>query len=162
MNLSKINLGSGYDIKEGYLNVDHELKDPRIFNADMLDLPKDWTDQADEILCDGALEHIGINDIPKALREILRVLKPGGTARFIVPDLEYVCEMYYSAKDDTVLKNWAIFMLYGLQSRPGQFHRCGFSAKSFRNTLEGVGFTVKNFCYAWQYTQKVLWTECTK
>src|SRR5262252_6440154 len=42
----------------------------------------------DAIYCSHALEHLYPHEIPLALGEFLRVLKPGGAAIIIVPDLE--------------------------------------------------------------------------
>ena len=46
------------------------------------------------------LEHLDRDVAPVFLREILRVLKPGGTVRVVVPDLERLCAAYLAHIDE--------------------------------------------------------------
>lgn len=43
------------------------------------------------------LEHIGREDVPAFMREVLRVLKPGGVHRVVVPDFEQQTRRYVDA-----------------------------------------------------------------
>lgn len=54
--------------------------------------------------CDGVyashiLEHLSRNDIEVALKETLRILRPGGIFRLVVPDLEIAAREYITAID---------------------------------------------------------------
>ena len=53
--------------------------------------------------CDGVyashvLEHLSRDDFDTALGETFRILKPGGTFRLVVPDLQAAAEAYAAAK----------------------------------------------------------------
>ena len=49
----------------------------------------------DEVYASHVLEHLGFREeLPKALREIWRVLKPGGVLKISVPDFERLCTMF--------------------------------------------------------------------
>ena len=56
-------------------------------------LPVD-DNSADAVYCSHVLEHLGRDDVPKALATTLRILKPGGIFRMIVPDLEWRVRRY--------------------------------------------------------------------
>lgn len=81
--MKKLNLGSGRDIKHGWINLD-SAKLPGVdvvHNIEKLPLPfKDG--ELDEILCQDILEHIEY--IP-VLKDLHRILKPGGKLKIRVP-----------------------------------------------------------------------------
>ncbi len=81
----KINLGSGGRPRAGYVNVD---SNPRATGVDRIwDLdsyPWPFGDgAADEIIMDHCLEHLA--DHNRAMKEVHRILRPGGVARISVP-----------------------------------------------------------------------------
>lgn len=49
---------------------------------------------ADLVYCSHVLEHLTLEEFRAALRETHRMLKPGGTFRFVLPDLEQAIEDY--------------------------------------------------------------------
>jgi len=77
--------------------------------------------------CDGAycshtLEHLSLNDFKTALRNTLRVLKPGGIFRCVVPDLEFCARQYIAALDKgdntASLRYIGHDTLLGIEDRP--------------------------------------------
>jgi SAM-dependent methyltransferase len=54
-------------------------------------------DTAAGIYCSHVLEHLPRDDVPAALRETLRVLRPGGRFRLVVPDLRWRARRYVEA-----------------------------------------------------------------
>ena len=81
----KINLGSGGEPREGYVNVDCN---PRAAKVDIVwdldNYPWPFGDNSvDEVLMDQCLEHL--SDHNRAMKEIHRILKKGGTANISVP-----------------------------------------------------------------------------
>src|SRR3989344_2394548 len=82
-NMKKLNLGSGRDIKKGYINLDLHKLDGVDVVWDIEKLPLPFKDgEFDEILCQDILEHVEY--IP-VLRELHRILKPRGRLLNRVP-----------------------------------------------------------------------------
>lgn len=52
----------------------------------------------DAVYCSHVLEHLSLEDFRTALRNTRKILKKGGTFRFVQPDLEFCIEKYYSDK----------------------------------------------------------------
>jgi len=81
----KLNLGSGGAPLEGYANVDSNPKAPAVSVVHDLDVyPWPFEDNSvAEILMNHCLEHL--TDHNRAMKEIHRILKPGGKAKITVP-----------------------------------------------------------------------------
>jgi SAM-dependent methyltransferase len=89
----RLNLGSGGTLKQGFYGVDH-LALPGVDVQADLNQPLDWLPDAsvEEIYSRHAFEHI--REILPLMRELHRVLKPGGTLHVIVP--HFSNPYYYS------------------------------------------------------------------
>lgn len=98
------------------------------------------------------LEHLYPHEVPKALAEFHRVLKPGGFALITLPDLQSVAELVAADKlDDPAYVSPAgsiapLDMLFGFRAalaRGNLFmaHRTGFTAKTLDQSLRAAGFT---------------------
>ena len=106
----KLNIGSHSVKLEGFLNVDIEKFDGVDIVCDITKTP--WSfpkgshpevgsqfdmlfnDSVEEILMVEVLEHIAFHDTLKVLKEIHRVLKPGGKVHIQVPDCGAMMEMF--------------------------------------------------------------------
>jgi len=79
----KLNLGCGTDIREGYVNLDStKLPGVQVVH-DIQKLPLPFkNEEFDEILCQDVLEHV---DYPRVLKDLHRILKPGGKLSIRVP-----------------------------------------------------------------------------
>ena len=62
-------------------------------------LNKIEADSCDGIYCSHVLEHLSLNEFRKALINLNNYLKPGGTFRLIVPDLEWAARSYIKRLD---------------------------------------------------------------
>jgi SAM-dependent methyltransferase len=81
----RLNLGSGGKPIDGYINVDINPRSPGVSVVHDLDIyPWPFEDAiASEIVLNQCLEHITDNN--RAMKEIHRILKPGGKAHISVP-----------------------------------------------------------------------------
>jgi predicted SAM-dependent methyltransferase len=105
----------------------------------------------DAVWSSHTLEHLFAHEVPRALRECKRVLKPTGFAIFMCPDLESVAEHLTKYGPDHVAYESAagpitpLDMLYGHQASVarGRFsmaHKTGFTAERLGNLLLEAGF----------------------
>jgi hypothetical protein len=51
------------------------------------------------VYCSHVLEHLALLDLRTALRNVRRLLRPGGTFRLVLPDLEALARSYLSSAD---------------------------------------------------------------
>ncbi|WP_353861931.1 class I SAM-dependent methyltransferase [Azospirillum formosense] len=97
------------------------------------------------------LEHLDHHQVPAALRECLRVLKPGGPFLAAVPDLAVVAEAILADRIDQPLylsslgPIMPLDMLYGhgpsiAEGNAHMAHRTGFTARSLGQVLYEAGF----------------------
>lgn len=95
--------------------------------------------QFDAIWCCHSLEHVGPEQALKTLSEFLRVLKPGGFAAVIVPDLEGVSPTF-DVLPGTVVNGHDL--IYGTidVNQPLMMHRTGFVADTLKYAFEQSGF----------------------
>jgi len=138
----RLHLGCGNLHAEGWLNVD--IRWAR--NVDVVDdirtlgrFPEGW---ADEVYACHVLEHFDFVETDRVLRRWTRVLRPGGTLRISVPDLDRITAIYQ--------KNLAHFhtpghlpwtgLIYGGQDNPYDHHKNGFNFTSLKHQLEGLGY----------------------
>jgi len=87
-------------------------------------------DTFDIVTAAGVLEYV--RDDSKALREIVRVLKPGGTLIISVP---------IGKAMSSYIRMYLARLLFKRETNP--FCRKGYTVKNFRKDVEEVGFTVR-------------------
>jgi ubiquinone/menaquinone biosynthesis C-methylase UbiE len=81
--MKKLNLGCGKDIKKGFINLDNvKLKGIDVVTDVNKKLPFK-NNEFDFILANDILEHV--DDLPKVMKELYRILKPKGVIRIRVP-----------------------------------------------------------------------------
>jgi SAM-dependent methyltransferase len=70
------------------------------------------------IYCSHVLEHLALDEFRIALRNVFNLLQPGGTFRFVLPDLEYYIQQYnQDSSPDAALKFMEAAHL-GMEKRP--------------------------------------------
>ncbi len=159
-----LNLGCGVHLFSGFINVDKHLteeglrskegmyentiypKGAKFVQGDILDLPfKD--NYADYIECLEVLEHLPWRDVERAVKEIYRVLKPGGKAVLMVPDMDDMCRGWLAQVTDKVFDHYKFFSLiqqfFGNQIHPGEYHQSGFTPTYIRGMFNACGFDLK-------------------
>lgn len=100
--LNKLNIGCGRDKNKKFpspwLNLDI-AGDCADILCDIKKLPIDWTNKFDEVRASHVLEHLFLDEFDLAISEWLRVLKPNGFLRIIVPDLDIIISALISGVD---------------------------------------------------------------
>ncbi len=76
----KLNLCCGLDIREGYINIDIKKTHESVKIIDLeKDLLREFPDNSvEEVIARDCIEHISWRRVEDLLRDIYRVLKPGG------------------------------------------------------------------------------------
>ena len=147
---SLLHIGCGSESLPTWLN---EYKETRLdinakSNPDIVASMLDMGDigEYDAIYCSHALEHLYPHEVPLAVNEFLRVLKTGGYAIILVPDLEDVKpteEVIVMADCGPIT---GLDMIYGhaqslREGNPYMAHKCGFVSQTLNNVLVKGGFT---------------------
>ncbi len=117
----------------------------------MTDMSSVASGSVDAVFSSHNIEHLYPHDVPVALAEFLRVLKPDGFAVITCPDLQSVCALIAEDKlTESAYTSPAgpiapLDILYG--HRPAMArgnlymaHRCGFTQKVITGTLQAAGF----------------------
>ena len=141
----RINIGTTCRLKPDDINIDI-MKYPGVTDivANVLYLPIK-SNVADEIFSCEMLEHIEHRQYKSALREIYRILKPGGKLDIETLDMEAIAREYIVC-DEEHKRFLQMQYIYGGQDRPTEFHKCGFCELTLKKDLEEIGFiNVKRF-----------------
>ncbi len=122
------------------------------------------------------IEHLYPHEVPLALNEFLRVLRPGGFALITCPDLRSVCQLIAQDKlTEAAYTSPAgpiapLDILYGHRASMAtgnlyMAHRCGFTEKVLVGTLQAAGFaqvasvTRPQMFDLWALATKETWEE---
>lgn len=132
----KLNVGGGHKVIEGYLNVD--LADTADLQSDVRSIPLP-DEEAEEIIAIHIVEHLERWDVPGALREWYRLLKPGGTLIIELPDLLKVCRNLTQGITDHGFSRRALFG-DPQSANPLMMHRWGWTVSELTDELKAAGF----------------------
>ena len=119
--------------------------------ASMTDMSVVKTASFDALFSSHNIEHLYVHDVPVALAEFRRVLKPDGFAVITCPDLQSVCalvaqnklvEPAYTSPSGPITP---LDILYGHRASIANghhymAHRCGFTKDVLTGTLQAAGF----------------------
>ena len=131
------------------LDIEPAVKPDILASAtDMRSVP----DQSyDAVWAANIVEHLYAHEVPLALREFARVIRPGGLVQVIVPDLQFVARLIVEGKlEDAAYDSPAgpitpLDMLFGLRSAIARglhymAHKTGFINSTLERALRGAGF----------------------
>ena len=142
----------GFDRPEwSELRLDIDPKAKPDIVADMTDMAGVATGSVDAVFSSHNLEHLNAHQVPLALAEFVRVLRPDGFAVVTCPDLQLAAslvaagklsEPIYASPDGPITPMDIIFG-HGRSLAAGQVHmahRTGFSLQSLFDALTTAGF----------------------
>jgi len=143
----------GDDWDEIRVDIDPDVE-PDVW-ASMTDLPPEWTGTADAVWTAHTLEHLPAHDVPVALGECLRVLRPGGALFMVVPDLQLAATFSALGRAEDVVYTslsgpiTAMDMVFGHRDmlaagRTYMGHQTGFTAMTLTVALTVAGFARVN------------------
>jgi SAM-dependent methyltransferase len=135
----KVNVGCGWDRRDGYLNVDFIEGHAPDLVADVRELSMLPSEYYDEVLAQDVLEHFPRADGPRALAEWARLLRPGGTLVLRVPNLLGLA-LLFTVKPAIHDQHDLVQCLFGTQAYDGDFHQNGYSELLLRHELWRAGF----------------------
>lgn len=161
-------LGCGFVIADNYLNIDFLdlMFENKIETTDIVKitdktncyfLKHDATkriplaeQQFQTVYHSHFLEHVNPVEGYNVLVECFRILKPGGTLRILVPDLEFWVDAYYNKKqeflnwykdkwlgDSVLTKTSAQIFMGALHNHE---HKMGYDFETLKHILESIGF----------------------
>ena len=130
----KLHLGCGTVRLEGFVNIDHRPTSATDLECDIVQLPF-HDDTVDRIETYHVIEHLGRHEVPQALREWHRVLKPGATLVIECPDFDGAVREYLDG-DEGRIDN-----IFGLQRFDGDTHRFGYNVARLERLLTKCGFS---------------------
>jgi SAM-dependent methyltransferase len=135
--------------REVRLDIDPAVK-PDIVSS-MTNMPMVADASVDAVWSSHNLEHLYRHEVPVALQEFCRVLRPGGFLIMMVPDLQKAAELVLADQLDEVAYTsragpiTPLDILYGYHraiARGNTFmaHRTGFTATTLQKALSQAGF----------------------
>lgn len=119
--------------------------------ANVIAMPMVEDASFDAVYASHILEHLAFHEVVVALKEIFRVLKPGGQLKLHVPDLQAIGGLLGCDKADQILYQsgsgpvTALDMLYGHRGMVAKgngwmAHKCGFTASVLQSLFHATGF----------------------
>ena len=110
--------------------------------------------QFDAVYCSHNLEHVRKHEVPVVLAGFLHVLKPGGLAQIIVPDLQELMVtcvqqgidldgLLYESPMGPITPLDVLYGHAGMIEQSGQdyyAHRTGFTSRTLANVVQASGF----------------------
>ncbi len=137
----KLNLGCGFDIRSGYLNIDFQDFHYPDLVADIRKLDMLPSEFYEEIIAQDCLEHFPRCDTEPALAEWSRLLKSGGILKLRVPNLIGLLELFLMESKQSVEEHKLLVQcMYGTQAYNGDWHFTGFTQILLEDYLEKAGF----------------------
>ena len=97
-----LNLGCGSWFHPDWINVDLASTSPHVLAHDLRKTLPFPSQTFDAVYHSHVLEHLERPDARKLVEECARVLRPGGIARIVVPDLETIARLYLSTLERAI------------------------------------------------------------
>lgn len=144
----KLNLGCGFDKKEGYLNVDiNPCHEPDLVGdvTNLYMLPDRYYEH---LIAKDILEHIPRLRIRNTLKEWNRILQDNALLELQVPNVVGLLSLLQKKSNQKFHQQEQLLQcLFGTQSYHGDFHYIGFTDVFIKGLLEETGFYLDKLCH---------------
>jgi predicted SAM-dependent methyltransferase len=105
------------------------------------DLSRFGGESFDMVYASHVFEHLGHRaDLPAALGEVCRVLRPAGRFFISVPDLVTLARLFVQPGITTYQRTYLMFMIFGSQNDEHDFHHSGIWDDYLGSLLLNAGF----------------------
>jgi glycosyltransferase involved in cell wall biosynthesis len=137
------------------ITLDHNPKYSPDLNIDINDLSHIPNQYVDIVYLSHVLEHFHFFEVPILIKELLRITKPNGFVRVIVPNLKYVSNSLITGKLLNTLYESpsgpvsSMDVLFGHRhstfrdNNTYMIHKCGFTEEVFANISKEYNFNLK-------------------
>lgn len=141
--VTRLNLGCGWDLRPGHLNVDGQAFHNPDLVADIIDLHMLPSLSYSEIVAQDVLEHFKWSDTPVALYEWNRLLVSGGKIFLRSTYLNGLFRLFENPAQASIgQQKHLIKCLFSMQKYEGDFHLTGFTEPLIRYYLWDAGFKI--------------------
>lgn len=141
-NKIKLNIGSGEDIIDGFINYDLHAKRANV-RGDAKVLPFK-NNSISEITSSHLIEHLDFYEGFEFIKEAYRVLRPGGVFSIETPDLRALCEKLVAIPEEEIFNLYPGF--FGFPEQEGQAHKFLYTEAQLVWRLSSAGFQdIKRF-----------------
>ena len=144
----RLHIGCGPIRLDGFVNIDARETPATDLVADAWDLSRFADASVSFIYCRHMIEHLTLAQARQSLVEWRRVLKPGGMANIVCPDLIFAARQLLNMKRSTFPDQqahaMAAFYGWSLDERGGHdydSHRWGYTFESLTALCGAAGFT---------------------
>ena len=132
----------GTEAREGWTILNIQPGPGVDYVGTALDLGMFADQSVEQVYASHVLEHLGYQeDLVTALKEIRRVLKPGGILKMSVPDLDILCRLFVHPDVKAEDRFLIMRMMFGGQVNEHDFHRVGLNWDFLLYFLNQAGFT---------------------
>jgi len=136
----RLNIG-GIEVHEGWKILNIQPGPGVDYVGTCATLSQFSENSVDEIYAAHVLEHLGYQqELAGALREMHRVLIPGGLLRLSVPDMDILCRIYVNPSLQAEERFHVMRMMFGGQINEHDFHKVGLNWELLSQYLNEAGF----------------------
>ncbi|MHB1239677.1 MAG: class I SAM-dependent methyltransferase [Gammaproteobacteria bacterium] len=140
MSVLRLNIG-GNEPRTGWKILNAQAGEHVDFIAECSDLTQFPDASIAEVYASHVYEHLSYNnELERALREVHRVLVPGGRFRVSVPDFELLCRMFLHPQLNPEQRFYIMNVVFGGQLDPYDYHKVGLTWEFLSHFLLRVGF----------------------
>jgi SAM-dependent methyltransferase len=122
-------------------NVDVRFGAQTDFTADFGKPLPITSNEWDGVFSKFAIEHISWREVRVFISEVHRILKPGGVAVIIAPNLLAQTRRFVRAEEEGEMEDRWVCMLFGDLDYPENGHKCGFTPSYACRLFREAGFS---------------------